>query len=91
MNQRQLIATAFATALSLGLVANGHADEMKMAKEKCYGIAKAEKNDCASAAHSCKGQATTDNDPNEWVKVDAGTCAKLGGKTEAEHKSAMMK
>ncbi|MFO0374393.1 MAG: DUF2282 domain-containing protein [Alphaproteobacteria bacterium] len=34
---------------------------------KCYGVAKAEKNDCASkaAGHICAGHAKKDNDPNE--------------------------
>ncbi len=47
--------------------------------EKCYGIAKAGKNQCASVAnkHSCAGMARVDNDPNEWVKVPSGTCVKL--------------
>ncbi len=47
--------------------------------EKCYGIAKAGKNDCASAAakHSCASMAKRDSDPKEWVKVQQGLCAKL--------------
>jgi uncharacterized membrane protein len=51
--------------------------------EKCYGIAMAGKNDCASktGSHSCAGQAKTDNDPNEWKYVDKGTCVGMGGKT----------
>ena len=54
-------------------------------KEKCYGIAKAGKNDCAAAdgSHSCAGHATKDNDPNEWKYVAKGECAKMGGSTEA--------
>ena len=53
-------------------------------KEKCYGIAKAGKNDCATAdgKFSCAGQVTTDNDPNAWKFVDKGECVKLGGSTE---------
>lgn len=52
-------------------------------KEKCYGIAKAGKNDCASAdgAHSCAGQAKVDNGAAEWKYVAKGTCEKVGGKT----------
>ncbi|MEY4136500.1 MAG: hypothetical protein RL205_628 [Actinomycetota bacterium] len=52
------------------------------AKEKCYGIAKAGKNDCASSSgsHSCAGQSKSDNAPDEWVYVVKGTCAALGGK-----------
>lgn len=51
------------------------------AKEKCFGIAKAGKNDCkaVTGAHSCAGQSTKDNDPNEWKNVDAGSCVKSGG------------
>lgn len=52
-------------------------------KEKCYGIAKAGKNDCASAdgSHSCAGQAKVDNGASEWKYVAKGTCEKEGGKT----------
>ncbi|NBO18315.1 MAG: DUF2282 domain-containing protein [Proteobacteria bacterium] len=54
-------------------------------KEKCYGIAKAGKNDCAAAngAHSCAGQAKTDNAATDWKFVAKGECSKEGGKTEA--------
>lgn len=50
-------------------------------KEKCFGIAKAGKNDCkaVTGAHSCSGHAEKDNDPNEFKLVDAGSCAKDGG------------
>jgi uncharacterized membrane protein len=48
--------------------------------EKCYGVAKAAKNDCASAkpgAHSCAGGATIDGDKNEWIFLPAGICDRL--------------
>ena len=50
--------------------------------EKCYGIAKVGMNDCASAdgAHSCAGQATASNGPNDWQYIARGTCEKVGGK-----------
>ena len=53
------------------------------AKEKCYGIAKAGKNDCASAdaSHSCAGQSKVDDGAAEWKYVAKGTCEKEGGKT----------
>lgn len=59
-------------------------------KEKCYGIAKAGKNDCADAngVHSCAGQAKSDNAPSEWKYVAKGTCEKEGGKTTPPAKSA---
>lgn len=52
-------------------------------KVKCFGIAKAGKNDCHSAngSHECAGSAKTDNDPNEWAfAASADECTKAGGK-----------
>lgn len=48
--------------------------------EKCYGVVKAGKNDCASAkvgSHSCAGGATIDGDKNEWILVPSGICKRL--------------
>jgi uncharacterized membrane protein len=47
--------------------------------EKCYGIVKAGHNDCFSPGHSCGGTSTRDRDPQSWVYVPAGTCAKIAG------------
>jgi len=49
--------------------------------EKCYGIAKAGQNDCASknGSHSCAGQAWVDGSPDDWNYVAKGTCQQLGG------------
>ena len=82
MNTRQtLLATALATVCIAGLApAQAAAD-----KEKCYGLAKAGQNDCATASgsHSCAGQAKKDINPNEWKYVVKGTCEKMGGKMKA--------
>jgi uncharacterized membrane protein len=51
----------------------------KPAMEKCYGVNKAGKNDCASGDHSCAGQATKSMDKTAFVELPAGVCAKLGG------------
>lgn len=55
------------------------------AKEKCYGVAKAGENECASAngSHGCHGKAKADYDGQEWKRVAAGTCEKMGGKKTA--------
>lgn len=55
------------------------------AKEKCYGVAKAGKNDCGSAdgKNGCAGHSTRDNDFNDWKFVTKGECLKLGGSLEA--------
>jgi uncharacterized membrane protein len=49
--------------------------------EKCYGIAKAGKNDCKARnnSHSCAGKSTMDNDMNDFMAVEAGTCVSKGG------------
>jgi uncharacterized membrane protein len=48
-------------------------------QDKCYGIAKAGQNDCATGAHSCAGMAKQDGSPTEWKYVPKGSCEKLGG------------
>jgi uncharacterized membrane protein len=55
-------------------------------KEKCYGVAKAGKNDCAANGHACAGQSKVDNDPAEWKHMPKAECEKMGGKTEAGKK-----
>jgi len=85
MNNKAIITAALA-----GLIGTSGATAAEPAKtEKCYGIAKAGQNDCASksGSHSCAGQAKKDNDPDEWKKVPAGTCEKMGGKTDAPKNS----
>ncbi len=47
--------------------------------EKCYGIAKAGKNDCAAGVHSCAGQATKTADKDSFVYLPAGACSKING------------
>jgi len=88
----KILSTALATALSLGLVGQAHADE-KGAKEKCYGIAKAGQNDCAnlSGSHSCAGQASGDKAPDDWKYVARGSCKSEGGLTLEEARAKMKK
>lgn len=81
--KNMLLSAAIAGAI---LASNMPADAFASAdKEKCYGIAKAGKNDCAAAdgSHSCAGKAKADNLPTEWTFVKAGECAKMGGTTTA--------
>ncbi|MES2257288.1 MAG: DUF2282 domain-containing protein [Pseudomonadota bacterium] len=85
MNKRQaLIAAALTTVFAASAIPAAAAGD----KEKCFGIAKAGKNDCASAdaSHSCAGQAKVDNGMAEWKYVAKGTCEKEGGKTSAPMK-----
>ena len=57
------------------------ADKPQMDMEKCYGVAKAGKNDCAGASHACAGQSTAAANAREWVYLPMGTCQRLVGGT----------
>ena len=82
MNQTLIIRSALAGLFALGTLGTtlAHAADPK-GMEKCFGVAKAGKNDCGSnkTAHSCAGQSKMDNDPNDFKFVKKGTCAQLGG------------
>lgn len=56
--------------------------DMPRGFEKCYGIAKAGMNDCATGTTSCAGSSTIDNAKNTWVGLPKGTCNRIvGGNT----------
>ncbi|MGZ8289332.1 MAG: BufA1 family periplasmic bufferin-type metallophore [Telluria sp.] len=89
MNKRQaIIAAALAGVCAAANVSAHKPDPAKGEQEKCYGVAKAGQNDCASAtgSHSCSGEAKVDNDPDEWTYVAKGTCEQAGGKLPEEKK-----
>jgi uncharacterized membrane protein len=81
MKQVQLIvASAMIAALSLPLAASGQAGpapKPKFDAEKCYGVARAGKNDCQTASSSCAGTSKRDGQKDAWIYVPAGTCARL--------------
>ena len=84
-------ATAFKTAtlaamfgaMAMAVATTGTAADKPMADkpamEKCFGVAKAGKNDCAAGTHSCAGQATKDMDKSSFVELPAGVCGKIAG------------
>jgi uncharacterized membrane protein len=47
--------------------------------EKCYGIAKAGSNDCATATSSCAGSATKDNQSDAFLLLPKGLCDRIAG------------
>lgn len=78
INKNALLAAAIGGLCALAVTETAAAADAS--REKCFGIAMAGKNDCATAAHACAGTATKDKDPAEWKTVPKGTCEKLGGK-----------
>jgi uncharacterized membrane protein len=77
MNKTTLITAALGSLLAFGAVTANAADDAST--EKCYGVSKAGKNDCAGAKHACAGQSAKDKDANEWVKLPKGTCERIVG------------
>lgn len=82
MNKRVMIASALAAAVAApSLVSAQTPAPMPTFKaEKCYGLAKAGKNDCASTGNnSCGGTSRVNADPKAWVFVPEGYCDRLVG------------
>jgi uncharacterized membrane protein len=77
MKKQMWISSALAVA-ALSLPLAGVVAE-EPSKEKCYGVAKAGKNDCAANGHACAAQAKADRDTKEWLFVPTGTCERLVG------------
>ena len=71
-----IVAGAITTALAISPVGVANAGDT----EKCYGVAKAGKNDCkAGPGTSCAGSSTSDAQGNAWMLVLKGTCNKIVG------------
>jgi uncharacterized membrane protein len=69
------LAVGCAFAAALGLVATGQVADAADDKEKCYGVAKAGKNDCAAGpGTTCAGTSKVDYQGNSWTLVPKGTC-----------------
>ena len=69
------------TAAALGTVLAISAGPASAAssKEKCYGVAAAGKNDCATATSSCAGTAKADRQTDAFIAVPKGLCLKISG------------
>ncbi len=80
-------AAALTAAATLSLSAT--AAEAAGAKEKCFGIALAGKNDCAAGpGTSCAGTSTADYQGNAWKYVAKGKCVAMGGTLTAHEGNA---
>lgn len=82
MNTRMLVASAFAAAMAAPtlLSAQKPVDTPSFKAEKCYGVAKAGKNDCASTGNnSCGGTSKRDGDKKAWIFVPEGYCERIVG------------
>lgn len=72
-----LIMAAVGSVLALGLTTGTAMAQEK--PEKCYGVAKAGKNDCQTANSSCAGTAKRDGQKDAFVLLPKGACEKIVG------------
>ncbi len=82
MNRRFVFAAALAAAVAgpAILSAQKPAEAPSFKAEKCYGIAKAGKNDCASTGNnSCGGTSKRNADSKAWIYVPEGYCERIVG------------
>lgn len=81
MNSTRL---AIASALAAALVLPAATSQAQGNMEKCYGVAKAGKNDCQTAKSSCAGTSKKDAQTDAWISLPKGACEKIvGGKLTA--------
>ncbi len=78
---KTVINSAVAGVLALGVLGLSQqaAAEKRPEGEKCYGIVKASKNDCQTAASACAGSSKEDGNPSAFIYVPKGTCEKIVG------------
>lgn len=92
----KIVLSALGAIVALGFASASFADtnttqtaeklktEMPSGFEKCYGISKSSKNDCASGTEACAGQSKVDGAKDAWIGLPKGTCDRIvGGSTTA--------
>ncbi|CAN5327162.1 hypothetical protein BH10PSE19_BH10PSE19_19540 [soil metagenome] len=80
MKNKTMLHTTIAAMVAVAMGSLSSQAHAEMKGEKCYGIVKAHKNDCAvKNGHSCAALSPKDNDPNEWIMVPKGVCDKITG------------
>jgi uncharacterized membrane protein len=79
----RIVRNAFATLFAAGALAfatnSMAADNDHSKEEKCAGIVKAGKNDCATSKNQCHGHVTEDRSAEGWIYVPKGVCERIAG------------
>lgn len=75
------VSTTLATLLALSVLGahNQAFAADKADHEKCYGVAKAGKNDCKTLSNACAGHSAMDNQKDAFIALPAGTCERIVG------------
>ena len=70
---------AIAAALAAAIAAPTLTVHAQGNMEKCFGVAKAGKNDCQTDHSSCAGTSKADGQKDAWLSVPKGACEKIVG------------
>lgn len=86
MNKRQIQNTAVIAAALGAALASVYtytnwfsSKEIDVKRERCYNVARAGKNDCATSQHSCASQSMMDRDPEAFIMLPKGLCERIVG------------
>ena len=77
-SQKIVAAAALSSVLALGVALSSTA-AVAAEKEKCYGVAKAGHNHCATNTSSCVGHSTEDGQSDAFIVLPGGVCERLTG------------
>jgi uncharacterized membrane protein len=80
MNTNTVVTTALASLIALGALGaqTAYAGEKKDL-EKCYGVAKAGKNDCKTLSNACAGHSMEDSQKDAFIALPKGACERVVG------------
>ena len=86
--KKNLLSSFVLGVSAFAISANSALAKSDVKMEKCYGVVKAGKNDCADLknAHSCAGSAKADGGAGEWILLPEGTCDRIVGGTKVAKK-----
>jgi uncharacterized membrane protein len=70
---------AIAAALAAAIASAAAVVQAQGNMEKCFGVAKAGKNDCQTDHSSCAGTSKMDGQKDAWISVPKGACEKIVG------------
>lgn len=77
--QNLIKAVALTTLVASFTAGSAMATDATATTEKCYGVAKAGKNDCASGQNKCAGSAKMEKQADAFIALPKGACEKIAG------------
>jgi uncharacterized membrane protein len=78
-SSKSIVMSSLAAVFAMGVAGQAMAEVDHSNDEKCAGVIKAGKNDCATSRNQCHGHSVVDADSETWVFLPKGTCEKIVG------------